>query len=49
MMLPVNLYSDHINGKSNLESNVKTAEEIEVKILETKSKADNGKSYYKNE
>lgn len=32
-----------------LEHNVSTAEDIEVKILETKTKMDNGKCYHRNE
>jgi len=38
-MLPENLYSHKVS-----DFDVRTAEEIEVKILETKSKMDNGKS-----
>lgn len=44
MMLPENLYSHKVS-----DIDVRTAEEIEVKILETKSKMDNGKSQQKNE
>lgn len=44
MTLPISLYSDSVNGYCRLEANVLLAEDIEVKILETKSRMDNGKS-----
>lgn len=44
MTLPESLYSSSVKA-----STVWMAEEIEVKMLETKSRMDNGKSYYKNE